>query len=126
MSDIKPASPFQTPGNEAALARSIEDIDRAVDAMFTCGNAICNMARLEAPDVPRLLVSAAVRTLERLLAYYHRRLVQHESGAQPWMEGEQDKLQRQIRISCEDAIETMGEAGATARRILDAMGVKTN
>lgn len=126
MSDIKPPSPFQRPDDEAAMVRAVEDIDRAVDTLFTCANAICNMARLEAPDVPRLLVSAAVRTLERLLAYYHRRLLQHENGSVPWADGEKEKLLRQVRIACEDAIETMGEAGATARRILDALGVKTN
>jgi hypothetical protein len=120
-------SPTERPDiNEAAMQQSIAQIDRAVDAVYMCANAVARVILLDAPDVPRLCISAGCRTLERLLSYYQRRQAEATATQTPIPDKEKLELQQQIRAACEDALETMAEASATARRCLDALGVKTN
>lgn len=110
-----------TTEHDAALEASVAQMDRAVDAIFVSANSLARVITLDAPDVPRLLVSAALRSIEKLVEHYARRLEHEATGIAPFEMREKVVLQRTMLAAANDFLEVTAEAQQTAQRIRDGI-----
>lgn len=106
---------------DAAMEASIAQMDRAVDAMYITANAIARTIALDAADVSRLLVSASLRNIEKLVEHYALRLQHEATGIQPFELRDKVRLQRIMLAAANDFLEVTAEAQQTAQRIRDGI-----
>lgn len=113
-------------GDAAAVSATIEAADRAVDLLATSGMGTARVLGLEAPDVPRLLVSASCRMLERLVEAYASRMERVSSGKLAWDLADRGRRREEIlaaatdlRKALEGGLEMVNQIGAS----LTAKGV---
>lgn len=114
----KPTTP---PVDEDQLHASIAQLDRAVDAVYVMSNATARLILLEAPDVPRLCVSAGLRAIEKMVEHYARRLEQDATGLQTFELREKVKLQQILLQQCKDFTDVTAEAMETVKRIQEGI-----
>lgn len=109
------------PAPDQAMLDSIGMIDRAVDAVHITANAIARTIAMDAPDVPRMCVTAGLRTVEKMVEHYSRRLELEATGITPFDMREKVKLQQIMLAQCNDFLDVCGEACQMVTRIRDGI-----
>lgn len=104
--------------NMAAMKAAIHQTQDLIDSIYAHAIGIVRLVGLEVPDVPRLCISAACRTVELLIEKHSRRL-QHDPDYPP----EQQALMRDsIILAAADLQACLAEATTAAAKLAEFAG----
>jgi len=110
---------------------AIELTNRVIDAIYSNAIGVGRVAGLPIEDIPRLLLSASCRTLEKMIEAYETRLRQAGEGAageptHPDVFGPDERAarQRQIHAATEDLLQASAEMHASVKQIQESISGK--
>jgi hypothetical protein len=105
-------------------AEELRVMQRAVDAVHINAVSVVKLSGMEIHEAPRLLVSGACRTVERLMESYQDRLTREAEGGPAMSAEEKATRKTQIAVSLQDLLEAMAEGATMCQTLQKALGVE--